>query len=58
MRIIFAGTPDISAQVLQDLLETQKDNKNFEVIATLTQPDRPKGRGRVLSASPVKTKKL
>ena len=54
MRIIFAGTPDISAQVLKDLLETQKDNKNFEVIATLTQPDRPKGRGRVLSASPVK----
>lgn len=54
MRIIFAGTPDISAQVLQDLLDAQKDNKNFEIIATLTQPDRPKGRGRVLSASPVK----
>ena len=54
MRIIFAGTPDISAQVLQDLLETQKDNKNFEIIATLTQPDRPKGRGRKLCASPVK----
>ncbi len=54
MRIIFAGTPDISAQVLKDLLDAQKNNKNFEIIATLTQPDRPKGRGRQLSASPVK----
>ena len=54
MRIIFAGTPDISAKVLADLLTVQKTNKNFKIIATLTQPDRPKGRGRQLSISPVK----
>lgn len=49
MRIIFAGTPDISAAVLQTLI-----NCKYNIVACLTQPDRPKGRGRKLAASPVK----
>lgn len=49
MRIIFAGTPDISAAVLQTLI-----NCKYNIVACLTQPDRPKGRGRKLTASPVK----
>ena len=49
MRIIFAGTPEISAIVLQDLI----DNK-LNIIASLTQPDRPKGRGKKINCSEVK----
>ncbi len=49
MRIIFAGTPEISAAVLQTLLDAK-----LEVITCLTQPDRPQGRGLKLTASPVK----
>ncbi|MEA1989284.1 MAG: methionyl-tRNA formyltransferase [Pseudomonadota bacterium] len=49
LRIIFAGTPDFSVAPLQALLDSQHD-----VIAVYTQPDRPAGRGRKLTASPVK----
>jgi methionyl-tRNA formyltransferase len=49
MRIIFAGTPEISSTVLQHLLACQKN-----IIACYTQPDRAKGRGQQLEASPVK----
>lgn len=49
MRIIFAGTPEFSATTLQALLGTE-----HEVCAVYTQPDRPSGRGRKLTASPVK----
>ena len=49
MRIIFAGTPDFAAEVLEALL-----SDNHEVVAVYTQPDRPAGRGRKLSPSPVK----
>jgi len=49
MRIIFAGTPEFSATTLQALLGTK-----HEVCAVYTQPDRPSGRGRKLTASPVK----
>lgn len=50
MKIIFAGTPDFAVPVLQMLLESQ-----HSVCAIYTQPDRPSGRGRKLTASPVKT---
>ncbi len=50
MKIIFAGTPDFAAVALQSLLDSQ-----HEIIAVYTQPDRPAGRGRKLTASPVKT---
>lgn len=50
MKIIFAGTPEISAAVLQALLDAK-----YNIIACLTQPDRPQGRGLKLTPSPVKT---
>jgi methionyl-tRNA formyltransferase len=49
MRIIFAGTPEFSAETLKALLTTEHD-----ICAVYTQPDRPSGRGRKLTASPVK----
>lgn len=49
MRIIFAGTPEFSAETLKALLTTE-----HEICAVYTQPDRPSGRGRKLTASPVK----
>ncbi len=49
LRIIFAGTPDFAAQHLQALLATE-----HQVVAVYSQPDRPAGRGRKLTASPVK----
>lgn len=49
MRIVFAGTPDFAAVALKALLQ-----QGHEVVAAYTQPDRPSGRGRKLSPSPVK----
>jgi methionyl-tRNA formyltransferase len=49
LKIIFAGTPDFAARHLQALIDSEHD-----VIATYTQPDRPAGRGKKLTASPVK----
>jgi methionyl-tRNA formyltransferase len=49
MKIIFAGTPDFAAVHLKKLLE-----HNLDVCAVFTQPDRPAGRGRKLTASSVK----
>jgi len=48
MRIIFAGTPDFALPSLRVAAERN------EVVAVYTQPDRPAGRGRGLTASPVK----
>lgn len=49
LNIIFAGTPDFAARHLQALI-----NSHHNVIAVYTQPDRPAGRGKKLTASPVK----
>ena len=49
MRVVFMGTPDIAATCLQKILAD-----GFEVVGVYTQPDRPKGRGMKLVASPVK----
>lgn len=49
LKVIFAGTPEFSVAPLQALLDSEHD-----VIAVYTQPDRPAGRGRKLTASPVK----
>ncbi|QCU89319.1 methionyl-tRNA formyltransferase [Thiomicrorhabdus sediminis] len=49
LRIVFAGTPDFSVAPLKALIESEHD-----VVAVYTQPDRPAGRGRKLTASPVK----
>lgn len=49
LRIIFAGTPEFAAEHLKVLLSSR-----HQVIAVYSQPDRPAGRGKKLSASPVK----
>ncbi len=48
-RIIFMGTPDFSVPALQGLIDGPD-----QVVAVITQPDRPKGRGKKLSPPPVK----
>ena len=49
LKVIFAGTPDFAAKHLSALLDSE-----HEVFAVYTQPDRPAGRGKKLTASPVK----
>lgn len=49
LRIIFAGTPDFALPPLQALIDG-----GHEIVAVLTQPDRPAGRGKHVRASPVK----
>ena len=49
MRVVFMGTPDTAATCLKQILED-----GFDVVGVYTQPDRPKGRGMKLVASPVK----
>ncbi|HJX95046.1 MAG TPA: methionyl-tRNA formyltransferase, partial [Candidatus Acidoferrum sp.] len=50
MRVVFCGTPLFSVPTLKHLL-AQPD---FQIVATITQPDRPRGRGQEVSFSPVK----
>jgi methionyl-tRNA formyltransferase len=49
MKVIFMGTPDFSTGVLESIIEA-----GHEVTAVVTQPDKPKGRGKALQYSPVK----
>lgn len=49
-RIVFAGTPEFALLSLRSLVDA-----GYEIVAVFTQPDRPAGRGRRLSASPVKS---
>ena len=49
MRVVFAGTPDFAVPILQAALDSR-----HSVVAVYTQPDRPAGRGRKLTPSPVK----
>ena len=50
MRIVFMGTPDFAVGSLKALTEAGRD----EIVAVITQPDRPKGRGHQLLMTPVK----
>jgi len=50
MRVVFCGTPLFAVPALKHLV-AQPD---FEIVATITQPDRPRGRGREVTFSPVK----
>lgn len=49
LRIVFMGTPEFACPTLQMLFD-----RGEEVIAVVTQPDRPKGRGQKLTPPPVK----
>lgn len=50
LNVIFAGTPDFSAQILKNLLS----NEDINLIAVYTQPDRQSGRGKKVTPSDVK----
>lgn len=57
LRVVFAGTPEFAAQHLKALIEQcaqRTDQAAFELVAVYSQPDRPAGRGKKVSASPVK----
>ncbi|MCI5586761.1 MAG: methionyl-tRNA formyltransferase [Lachnospiraceae bacterium] len=49
MRIVFMGTPDFAVSTLKSLIDSR-----HEVIAVVTQPDKPKGRGGKMQFTPVK----
>lgn len=49
MRIIFFGTPDFAVASLEALVQSK-----FDVVAVVTAPDKPAGRGQQIQASPVK----
>ncbi|MDK6809160.1 methionyl-tRNA formyltransferase [Ligilactobacillus agilis] len=48
--VVFMGTPAFAAPILEGLIQTN----DYEVLAVVTQPDRPVGRKRILTLSPVK----
>jgi methionyl-tRNA formyltransferase len=50
MRLLFCGTPNFAVPTLKHLF-AQSD---FQIVAVITQPDRPRGRGHDVSSSPVK----
>ncbi|MTI79802.1 MAG: methionyl-tRNA formyltransferase [Firmicutes bacterium] len=49
MRIVYMGTPDFAAPCLEKIIE-----QKHEVLTVITQPDRPKGRGKKMQPPPVK----
>ena len=48
MKIVFMGTPDLAAEVLETMMKN-----GCEVTLAVTQPDRPRGRGRGVIKTPV-----
>jgi len=48
MRIVFMGSPDYAVKILDEL------NKKYDIVAVYTQPDKPVGRKKVLTPTPVK----
>ncbi|HIW59509.1 MAG TPA: methionyl-tRNA formyltransferase [Candidatus Anaerobutyricum avicola] len=48
MRVVFMGTPEFAVPTLEALIA------HHEVIAVVTQPDKPKGRGKAMACPPVK----
>ena len=54
LRIVFCGTPAFAVPALRDLIA----NPEFTIEGVVTQPDRPRGRGGEISASPVKAEAL
>lgn len=54
MRIVFMGTPDFAAAPLEAIIKSGK----HQVTGVITQPDKPKGRGKSMQFPPVKEKAL
>ncbi len=53
MRIVYMGTPDFAVNPLRALAEA-----GYEVVGVVTQPDKPKGRGKTMMPTPVKEEAL
>ncbi len=49
MKVVFMGTPDFAVGTLEEIVKA-----GHEVAAVVTQPDKPKGRGKTLMPTPVK----
>lgn len=49
MRVIFMGTPDFATETLEEIVKA-----GHEVVGVVTQPDKPKGRGKTMMPTPVK----
>ena len=52
MRIVYFGTPQFAVPALEALLDS-----SHEVVALVSQPDRPKGRGQKLQPTPTKVRR-
>lgn len=50
MKVVFMGTPDFAVRALESIIEA-----GHQVAAVVTQPDKPKGRGKEVQMTPVKT---
>ena len=53
MKLVYMGTPDFAVPALVSLVEA-----GHEVAAVVTQPDKPKGRGKAVLMTPVKDKAM
>lgn len=49
MRVVFMGTPDFATGTLEEIVRS-----GYEIVGVVTQPDKPKGRGKNLMPTPVK----
>lgn len=49
MKVIFMGTPDFAVETLEALIKSR-----HQVVSVVTQPDKPKGRGKAMQVTPVK----
>ncbi|WP_372591270.1 methionyl-tRNA formyltransferase [Guyparkeria sp.] len=55
LRVVYCGTPDFAVPALEALARLGEiSGERLELVAAYTQPDRPAGRGKKLTASPVK----
>jgi len=52
-RIVFMGTPEFSVPILQNLVE-----QDYTIVLVVTQPDRPRGRKKIITPPPVKTQAI
>jgi methionyl-tRNA formyltransferase len=50
LKVVYFGTPDLSAEILSDLIK----HRRCEIVGVVTRPDKPKGRSKRLEPSPVK----
>lgn len=53
MKVLFWGTPEFAVESLKALIQS-----NHQVVAVITQPDKPKGRGQKVQPPPVKEEAL